>query len=205
MIDFEKNTIDLDFFKSIIHELYTDGYDRRSDILDSFGKNQFNSKSKIIKSLIEYNLIDKTSHVAILGSWYGSILIASLADKVKFIDAYDLDEISNRFSKNRLYPHLKGKVSWIQGDVFSDIIRKDFNVVINTSCEHMPPMKDWPYWTPGIGFAVTSNNMYDIEGHINCVETIDDFAMQLPLCDILFEDTISDERGDRFLIIGKTK
>jgi hypothetical protein len=28
--------------------------------------------------------------------------------------------------------------------------------------------------------------------------------MQLPPCDILHEDIISDDRGDRFLIIGKT-
>lgn len=205
MIDFEKNTIDLDFFKSIIHELFTDDYDRREDILDSFSKNQFKSKSKVIQSLIEYDLINPNSHVAILGGWYGSILISGLVNKVNRIDSYDLDDISNRFSKNRLYSQYKDKVSWVKGDVFSNIIREGFDVVINTSCEHMPPMKDWPYWKSNIGFAVTSNNMYDIEGHVNCVDTIDDLAMQLPLCDILYEDTISDERGDRFLIIGKTK
>jgi len=126
MIDFDNNTIDLDFFKSIIRELFADDYDRREDLLDSFSENQFKAKSQIINSLVD-------------------------------------------------------------------------------SCEHMPPMKDWPHWKPNISFAVTSNNMYGIEGHINCVDTIDDFAMQLPLCDILLEDTISDSRGDRFLIIGKTK
>lgn len=205
MIDFDNNTIDLDFFKSIIRELFADDYDRREDLLDSFSENQFKAKSQIINSLVDLNLLSKTSHVAILGSWYGSILISAISSKVNHIDAYDLDDISNRLSKNRLYPHLKHKVNWIKGNVFDDIVRSGFDVVINTSCEHMPPMKDWPHWKPNISFAVTSNNMYGIEGHINCVDTIDDFAMQLPLCDILLEDTISDSRGDRFLIIGKTK
>ena len=53
-------------------------------------------------------------------------------------------------------------------------------------------------------FAFTSNDMYDIEGHINCVDTIEDFKKQLPdTATVLAEEKVTDYRGTRFLLIGK--
>ena len=53
-------------------------------------------------------------------------------------------------------------------------------------------------------FAFTSNNMYDIEGHINCVDNIQEFMNQLPpSAEVLHEDNLKDERGTRYLLIGK--
>ena len=46
--------------------------------------------------------------------------------------------------------------------------------------------------------------MYDIEGHINCVDTIEDFKKQLPdTATVLAEEKVTDYRGTRFLLIGK--
>jgi len=107
------------------------------------------------------------------------------------------------------------------------------DVFINTSCEHMRPMNLWgpigprsmwkdhpfvpdwlehkcykePWWgrvNPNTYFAFTSNDMYDIEGHINCVDTIEEFKLQLPEdAEVLIEDSLVDERGTRFMLIGK--
>ena len=53
-------------------------------------------------------------------------------------------------------------------------------------------------------FAFQSNNMYDIEGHTNCVSSIEEFKYQLPdNAKVLIEDKIRDERGTRFTLIGK--
>ena len=64
-----------------------------------------------------------------------------------------------------------------------------------------------PWWgrvKPTAHFAFTSNDMYDIEGHINCVNTIEDFKVQLPPgSEVLKEDSLADERGTRFMLIGK--
>jgi hypothetical protein len=55
-------------------------------------------------------------------------------------------------------------------------------------------------------FAFTSNNMYDIEGHINCVDTIEDFKAQLPeTATVLAEEKVTDYRGTRFLLVGELK
>lgn len=107
------------------------------------------------------------------------------------------------------------------------------DIFINTSCEHMKPMNLWgpigprsiwkdhpfvpnwldhktykiPWWDrvkPTAHFAFTSNNMFDIEGHINCVNTMKEFKLQLPDgAEILVEDNVSDLRGVRYLLIGK--
>ena len=67
----------------------------------------------------------------------------------------------------------------------------------------MPSMKKLKLDTNAY-FAFTSNNMYDIEGHINCVSSIEEFKWQLPdNAKILKEDRIVDDRGTRFILIGK--
>ena len=65
-------------------------------------------------------------------------------------------------------------------------------------------MKEWPYWNNGSYFAVTSNNMYDIKGHVNCVSSIQEFKDQLPSnSTILVEDEIKDTRGIRYMLVGR--
>ena len=59
------------------------------DLLDSFSSNQVASKYALIDAVNNLNILDKDSIVVIWGSWYGSILIPSLADKVKKIVAID--------------------------------------------------------------------------------------------------------------------
>jgi len=76
-------------------------------------------------------------------------------------------------------------------------------LIINTSCEHMRPIKQLNLNTKAY-FAYTSNNMYDIEGHINCVSSIEEFKRQLPdNAKVMIEDKIEDDRGTRFILVGK--
>jgi hypothetical protein len=67
----------------------------------------------------------------------------------------------------------------------------------------MPPMKELELDTNAY-FAYQSNNMLSIEGHINCTYDLNDFKRQLPdNAKVMIEDEIKDERGTRFLLIGK--
>ena len=46
--------------------------------------------------------------------------------------------------------------------------------------------------------------MFNIPTHINCINNIDEFKEQLPdNANIMVEDEIKDERGTRFLVIGR--
>ena len=184
-------------------------------LLDSFSPNQFKTKLKLLNHIKNLNIINENSKVTIFGGWYGSILIPALKEckKITLIDK-DSDVIST--SKKRLFAHYSN-IEFISDDVFNNF-RDSYiscDLFINTSCEHMPSMKEWgpsptyknPWWgriNPNAYFAFTSNNMFDIEGHINCVNNIEEFKKQLPdNAKVLIEDEIKDERGTRFLLIGK--
>jgi hypothetical protein len=195
--------IDLKLFKNIIAEGR-----HNSDLLDSYSPNQFKTKERLIGHVRDLNVVNEQSEITILGSWYGSILIPAFYKEVKEITAIDIDDNVIRIAKNRLFNHYNN-IDYITADVFN--LGKHFNrvknanLIINTSCEHMRPMRELKAIQDSKSyFAFTSNNMLNIEGHINCVYDLDNFQKQLPdSAKVLVRDSITDERGTRFLLIGK--
>ena len=192
--------IDLKLLKNIMEEVR-----ENKDLLDSFSPNQFKSKLKLINHIKDLNILNKNSEIVIFGSWYGSILIPAFYNDVKQITAIDIDPKVISKAKYKIFKDYN--VDFISKDVFdwapdSSRIKKT-DLIINTSCEHMRPMKELKLDTKAY-FAYQSNNMLSIEGHINCVYDLDDFKKQLPdNAKVMIEDEIKDERGTRFLLIGK--
>jgi hypothetical protein len=201
--------IDLPLFKNIMAEARNN-----PDLLDSFSPNQFKSKDMLIKMIDNLNVINSNSEIVIFGSWYGSILIPAFKD-VKKITPIDIDEKVINIAKNRLFNHYTN-INFRNHDIFNGVkldLYRETNLFINTSCEHMLPMKDWPLWEWTLKrkhndsnphFVFQSNDMYDIEGHINCVSSIEEFKYQLPKqAKVLHEKEIKDTRGTRFTLVGK--
>ena len=183
------------------------------ELLDSYSPNQFLSKLNLINHIRSLDILNKDSEIVIFGSWYGSILIPAFYDEVKKITCIDQDPKVISRAKYNLFKDLD--VDFITGDVF--VFRDQYkttDLFINTSCEHMKPMKEWgpaptykdPWWdrVSPTYFAFQSNAMFDIPTHINCVNNIEEFKKQLPdRAKVLIEDEIPDERGTRFTLIGK--
>ena len=195
--------IDLDLFKNIMNEARNN-----PDLLDSFSPNQFKSKENLINHIKKLNILNSESEIVIFGCWYGSILIPAFYDEVKRITAIDIDDNVIGIAKNRIFKNYD-KIDFIVNDAFvwankSSRI-KSTNLIINTSCEHMQPMKNLPILNNiNSYFAFQSNNMFDIETHINCVNNIEEFKKQLPSkAKILIEDQIEEDRGIRFTLIGQ--
>jgi hypothetical protein len=180
---------------------------RAEDIYDSFSTNQLQSKNQLLNSIYDVLDVSHDLEIVIFGSWYGSILIPGLADRARRISCVDLDEGVLKVSKNQMYYHLTN-VDYVQADVFDKSLSRyeDTDLIINTSCEHMLPMKEWPFWNEvnnNAIFALQSNNMYGIEGHINCVESIEEFKEQMPAnFEIIREHELEEERGTRFTLVG---
>lgn len=177
-------------------------------IIDSFSDNQHISKESLIECLDINGLIDEDSTVVILGCWYGSILVDRLAPIVKQIVAVDMDEETIKIGRE-FFKHYKN-IDWVVADVFNDEDKayyKEANLIINTSCEHMKNMVEWNNWdyikSDPLYIAVQSNDMFGIEGHINCVKSIEDFRDQLPKCFWIKEESIKDSRGTRFMLVGQ--
>jgi len=195
--------IDLDLFKNIMNEARNN-----PDLLDSFSPNQFKSKENLINHIKKLNILNSESEIVIFGCWYGSILIPAFYNEVKRITAIDIDDNVIGIAKNRIFKNYD-KIDFIVNDAFvwankSSRI-KSTNLIINTSCEHMQPMKNLPILNNiNSYFAFQSNNMFDIETHTNCVNNIEEFKKQLPSkAKILIEDQIEEDRGIRFTLIGQ--
>ena len=210
-------------FRNVLNEI-KENPKVTNDIIDSFSDNQFLSKRTLIKFVNDLNILNEKTTVAIWGSWYGSILIPEIADKVKKIVCIDLDKEPLQIAKNRLFSNYNN-IEYICDDVFKTYrdVYIDTNLIINTSCEHMPPMKEWKWFGGGAMendtdisvfknpklpnecyFAFQSNNMFDIEGHINCVNNLQEFKNQLPeRAEVLYDEEIVDTRGTRYMLVGK--
>jgi len=199
--------VDLSLLKNILSTM-RDNPELAHDIKDSFGRNQFAAKSQLVDMIDQMMCLDSESEVVIFGCWYGSVIIPKLSERVKIIYGIDLDKQVIHIAKNKFWKD-NPKVKLIEGDAFASF-RKNYgtaNLFINTSCEHMPAMKDWPSWSKvsdDAYFAFQSNNMYGIQGHINCVDTIEDFKKQLPAhAVVLHQEELTDDRGTRFTLVGK--
>ena len=199
-------------------------------LLDSFSTPQVNAKFNIINHIKKLGILNEQSEVVIFAGWYGSIFVPALAPKVKKITLIDIDEQVINVAQNRLFTNYEN-VNFIAADIFEDF-RLEYekaDLFINTSCEHMRPMSEWgpkgprslykdspfgepvtrkvPWWTrmkKGAHFAFQSNDMFNIDTHINCVNNVKEFKLQLPEnFEVQVEDEVNDERGTRFTVIGK--
>jgi len=180
--------IDEKILKNIISNLISSSMrEVREDkqLLDSFSPNQFLSKLNLINHIRSLNILNKNSEIVIFGGWYGSILIPAFYNEVKKITLIDKDNKVISRAKHNLFKDTD--VEFICDDIFENF-RNQYettNLFINTSCEHMKPMKEWgpapqyknPWWdrvSPAY-FAFQSNAMFDIPTHINCVKNIEEF------------------------------
>lgn len=216
-----KSNLNIDYLLNVLDA--TRSYkELSSDIFDSFSDNQIASKNALLSAIDDLDILTKDSTVTIWGCWYGSILIPKIADKVKKVYGMDLDISPLKIASKKLFPEYNN-LEFVVGDVFADCKRfyLDTNLIINTSCEHMPPMKEWPWFGPGAikednipgkdpkissncYFAFQSNNMFGIEGHINCVASLQEFEDQLPKrAKVLYREEVEDTRGTRYMLVGK--
>ena len=200
-------SVDLTLLKNILTTV-RDNPELANDIKDSFSRNQFAAKTQLVSMIDQTGCLDSNCEVVIFGCWYGSVIIPKLSEKVKSIHGIDLDQQVIHIAKNNFWKKNK-KVKLIEGDAFVNFPRiySTAKLFINTSCEHMPPMNDWPNWSKvrdDAYFAFQSNNMYGIQGHVNCVDTIEDFKKQLPKhAVVLHQEELTDDRGTRFTLVGR--
>lgn len=143
-----------------------------------------------------------TPRVAILGGWIGTLgLMMHAYDLDVDITSIDLDARANRIAMTLNYDH---KFKTLQSDMY-DVNYDDYDVIINTSSEHIPDIEAWAKKIPeGKMVIVQNNNFEDGEGHVSCVRNSVELRTKLQLKEVLFEGTIEFPQYRRFMLIGKT-
>jgi hypothetical protein len=93
-------------------------------------------------------------------------------------------------------------------DVITDSGKIIFNnqsieadLVINTSSEHMSTV--WFDRLPmGQTVLLQSNDMLDMEGHVNCVKSLEELKQRYTMRQILFSGELLLSKGNRFMMYG---
>lgn len=177
---------------------------RVKDFAQSISENQFVAKTWLIEQLMMHKVADKKDKkIWIIGSWYGTILVPLLYKNLISISEINLVDYDNESLFVAM--HLFGtSIKTHCLDANFDLPDIEADIIINTSCEHMYPMKDYNFK----GLCVFQSNNFDKESaHINCVNNLQEFKDQAGLNKIDYEGEIKFHRHDdnykRFMLIGE--
>lgn len=176
------------------------------DILNQFSSAQIRSKEWLVDELKPHLRDEHT--VLIIGGWYGLMahMIAETGISKKIND-FELDEKCT-WIHAKIKVHDNISTHYRNGlDIFSDRKHnaKD-RILICTACEHIDKeeldaalsMKH-----PNMIVALQSNNMYDIDSHINCHDSVDHFVSTLPDMEILYKGTLKIGKHERYMVIAR--
>ena len=154
------------------------------------------------KFLIDHLPLLDYSQVLILGSWYPTYFAYRLSPaEFTLVDNDPSIKILNNlfFSQH----NIKFKQHTADAKSFVQTCPKKFDLIINTSCEHMPyDMKDI-IWDKKSIYAFQSNNYMDVDGHVNIKQSMEEFKNSTGLNKIIFEGSLDFDKYTRFTIIGQ--
>jgi hypothetical protein len=184
---------------------------------------QLESKLWVIEELQTLKIKPKV--VGILAGWYSNFLTPLLLERlnVDFIHNFEMDkdvkDISYLFNKK--YKSNNRYKCDVVDVMFEKVCNKendygDFDLIINTSCEHMFHMRKFREINMNCGYGSdivlnddtiyvlqsTDDNQYD--DHINCVSGPEELSKQADFVDILYSGTkVLDSGMNRFMVIGR--
>lgn len=188
-------------------------------LIDAYSIGQLKSKLWLIE-----HLPNNLGLVFICAGWYGtlaSLMFQNAREKFDKIRSFDIEPECARVADNlNRYYVIDGwqfKASTldildIQYPLTYTTYRRDMtkvqmtehpNTIINTSCEHIKNFDSWYTAIPqGMLCVLQTNNYFDIKDHINCSNSLDDFAQSTPMENILYEGELCFEKYTRFMRIG---
>ena len=202
-------------------------------IQDAMSRSQMKSKIWLIDELAKIKDILPSGcfyNILILAGWFGQL--RSIYDKkltyrkIRFLDIdreacqtsdyiFNLSDLENYKVKavcadvNQLNLHKNGYEWDVENFKENTKYTEKYipDLIINTSAEHMTEE-----WFHQIRFkemesdpivAIQSNNMFDGEGHINCVYSVDHMKKKFPMKEVLYEGELQLKGYKRVMIIGR--
>lgn len=207
--------IDISILADIADASYTEPKIKLEAVRDAMSKGQLNSKLWLVHHLMEtfdsghsYLYVN----VLIVGGWIG--LLSKLLfnhrhskSRISHITSLDIDPACETFAnilhrKENRDPRNK-RFTATTGDMYEfDYSANRFDMIINTSCEHIPNVQDWLDKIPDGKIVALQSNNFRIPEHINCVDSIDEFKSKVKLKEIIFSGELKFDMYTRYMIIG---
>ena len=166
------------------------------DIAQSFDEKQIKCKKWLYQKLSNIP-IPEQKRIYIAGSWYGNILVPRIQKLYPQteIRLHDIDQEAILISKNYYFKNN----NLVKSDCVDCSKYQYKYFVINTSCEHMIPLK----CRQGTYVVLQSNNYRNIDEHINCVDSVEELAHQYNVSEVYYAGELDFENYTRFMVIGR--
>ena len=191
---------------------------------DCFSRGQLQSKMWLVSELEAIDIDLGT--VFLCAGWYATLAVMLFESKIKVdkIRSFDIDptcvDIAEVFNKPWFVDQ------WRFKSVTQDIMDINYNehtwqywstannrmsypitdmpdTIINTSCEHIPNFEEWYAKIPdGKLVILQSNNYYEVDEHVNCVSSIEEFSTSAPMTTVLYNGELELPKYKRFMLIG---
>ena len=186
------------------------GSEDRDKTLESFWKGQVLSKVWLCERLKEVHKMQRIidAKVLICGGWNGvmATLLFNSEISVSKILSIDIDEDCKKiaYEMNKEY-EIKGRFKAETCDMLNFKNYNDYDIIINTVCEHMT-QEDFNKWITLLPKNKTiicqSNNFSEGKGHINCKNSLTEFAESTDLEEIRPPVELKTQKYTRYMIIG---
>lgn len=183
-------------------------FDQYKRFSETYCKTQVESKKELIKNL-HSAIAHKEEHTFIvIGAWYGTLIVPYLMnnfDNIKRIILNDTDKNVRRILKSYT-KKFTDNFEVTHYDMFytskwhSEL--SENNVIINSSCEHMPDMYKLHDGYKHVLYALQSNNYYDLDEHVNCVADLEEFTLKSGLQVVYRATEIPMKEHKRFTLVG---
>ena len=197
--------------------------DNPSFDMDCMSRGQLESKKWLVDELknIEGLSLGK---VCLCAGWYATVipLITEAGIEFDLIRSFDLDptvwRIAETFNKDLLIDGWKFKAQTAninkldfavtrfeteRDDGTTQPLKERFDTIVNTSCEHIEGFDSWYNKIPaGKLMILQSNNYFEIDEHVNCSDSLEAFAKQTPMSQVLYQGELELEKYTRYMRIG---
>jgi len=195
-----------------------------AELSDALSWGQLKSKRWLVSELEKLNLDLGT--IFLCAGWYATLapMLFDSNCKIDKIRSFDIDEscvsIADTINSNKV------KENWKFKSVTDDIFNINYsihqwqtwskannrmsypitdtpNTIINTSCEHIENFDVWYNKIPnGKIVVLQSNNYFEVEGHINCSNSLEEFVNQTPMSHVYYDGELFLDKYTRYMRIG---
>jgi len=189
---------------------------------DCFSRGQLQSKQWLVTELGKLDV--ELGTVFLCAGWYATLATMLFESDIKVdkVRSFDIDpscrSIAETFNKPWVKDNWQFKSS--TKDIIDinyefesyEVIRADGttcplddtpDTIINTSCEHIENFDEWYDLIPdGKLVVLQSNNFFQVEEHVNCVNNIEEFKTQASMSEVLYSGELELPKYKRFMLIG---
>ncbi len=195
-----------------------------ADLSDALSWGQLKSKRWLVSELEKLNLSLGT--IFLCAGWYGTLapMLFNSTCQIDKIRSFDIDDKCLEIADTINTEYVKD--NWKFKAVTKDINNINYELytwqtwskhnnrlcypildipttIINTSCEHIKNFNEWYNKIPnGKIIILQTNNYAEIEDHVNCSTSLENFADNTHMASVLYSGQLELEKYTRYMRIG---